>query len=173
MRIGNRVPRDYFVTSGVGLSELTVHAGSYHMALRDAGIERANIMTYSSILPRMSQQVPRPDSVEHGEVMETIMAVSHARYGEMATAGIRWGWLYDARGAAIGGLVAEYSGSMPEEQATEHLDEIMKELHKRGGFEEYELRDTRTLVRSVTPMQMYGTALVALCFTGHEVTECA
>ena len=42
--VGNRIPKDYFVTSGIGESEITIHAGSYHVALRDAGIEKQNIM---------------------------------------------------------------------------------------------------------------------------------
>ena len=49
--IGNRIPQTFFTTSGVGESDITVHAGSYHLALKEAGIERCNIITYSSILP--------------------------------------------------------------------------------------------------------------------------
>ena len=49
--IGCRIPKDFFITKGVGESDITVHAGSYHLALRQAGIEMCNIMTYSSILP--------------------------------------------------------------------------------------------------------------------------
>ena len=45
LTIGTRIPKDYFVTSGVGECDITVHAGSFHLALRDAGIERYNIMT--------------------------------------------------------------------------------------------------------------------------------
>jgi hypothetical protein len=35
---GNRVPCEYFETKGTGESELTIHAGSYHIALHNAGI---------------------------------------------------------------------------------------------------------------------------------------
>ena len=34
--VGNRIPKDYFVTSGIGESDITVHAGSYHLALKSA-----------------------------------------------------------------------------------------------------------------------------------------
>ena len=37
--LGNRIPKDFFVTEGTGQSDITVHAGSYHLALRDAGID--------------------------------------------------------------------------------------------------------------------------------------
>ena len=48
---GNRIPKDFFITGGIGQSDITVHAGSYHLALREAGIEPYNIMVYSSKLP--------------------------------------------------------------------------------------------------------------------------
>lgn len=168
MLIGNRVPTDFFVTSGVGESEITIHAGSYHLALRAAGIEMANIMTYSSILPRGANKIEKPESITHGEVMESIMAVSSARYGDTATAGIIYGWLYTEDGEKVGGLVCEYNGSMPEENARPHLREMINELHS-NGYEHLELRDTVVLVRSVVPKKMYGTALVALCFTSYEI----
>ena len=44
--VGCRIPKDYFVTKGHGESDITVHAGSYHLALKEAGIEMCNIMTY-------------------------------------------------------------------------------------------------------------------------------
>ena len=43
--VGNRIPKDYFVTKGHGESDITVHAGSYHLALKQANIETFNIMT--------------------------------------------------------------------------------------------------------------------------------
>ncbi|MFW6371856.1 MAG: pyruvoyl-dependent arginine decarboxylase, partial [Bacteroidota bacterium] len=59
--IGNRIPKDYFITSGTGESDIAVHAGSYHLALKKAGIEMANIMTYSSILPQIANKTSRPE----------------------------------------------------------------------------------------------------------------
>ena len=73
--IGCRVPKDYFVTKGHGESDITVHAGSYHLALKACDIEMCNIMTYSSILPKIANEIPRPKTLLHGQVMETIMAV--------------------------------------------------------------------------------------------------
>jgi arginine decarboxylase len=168
----NRIPRDYFVTSGVGESEITVHAGSYHLALRDAGIEMANILTYSSILPGIANEVHKPEHrfIAHGEVMETIMASQSCRYGESATAGIIWGWLVTEDGERYGGLVCEYGGTMPEHDADRHLREMLRELHT-NGYEHLRLTEVRTLIRTVVPMKMYGTALAALCFLNHEYPE--
>ena len=65
----NRIPKDYFVAKGKGQSDITVHAGSFHLALKDAGIEAYNIMTYSSILPGIAQEIAKPETLPHGCVM--------------------------------------------------------------------------------------------------------
>ena len=93
--IGNRIPRDFYTVKGTGESDITIHAGSYHLALKKAGIERANIMTYSSIMPAIAREIDKPYQMQHGEVMEVIMAAAHGNKGENVTAGIIYGWLYD------------------------------------------------------------------------------
>ena len=82
--VGNRIPRKFFWTSGVGESDITIHAGSYHLALKEAGIEKFNIMVYSSILPSIAVESSKPvnDEVVYGSVMETIMAVSSGESGK-------------------------------------------------------------------------------------------
>ena len=60
MIVGQRVPRNFFVTTGKGESDITIHAGSYHMALKDADIEMCNIMQYSSILPGKQRRYLNP-----------------------------------------------------------------------------------------------------------------
>src|SRR3989338_6402732 len=112
LTIGNRIPKDFFVTSGTGESDITIHAGSYHLALKDAGIEKCNIITYSSILPAIAQKVEKPGNLVHGSVMETIMATADSKKGKRATAGIIFGWLYNKiTGEKYGGIVCEYHGS--------------------------------------------------------------
>lgn len=170
--VGNRVPRDFFVTTGCGESDITIHAGSYHLALRACGVEMANIMKYSSILPKSARRVqpPEPGSIVHGEVMECIEASASCTYGEVATAGIIFGWLYSGKdeGDRYGGLVCEYNGSLSEEQARGHLKEMINELHT-NGYEHLYLRDIEVHTASVTPEKMYGTALVMLCFQNYEI----
>lgn len=171
IQIGNRVPFEFFVTSGTGESDITVHAGSYHLALRECGVEMANIVTYSSILPKDAKQVfqPAPGMITHGEVMECIEASSSCSYGEVATAGIIFGWLYDKKtGERYGGLVCEYNGSLAPELARGHLKEMINELHT-NGYEHLSLRDIEVHTSSITPEKMYGTALVMLCFVSYNV----
>jgi arginine decarboxylase len=165
---GNRIPKDFFLTSGVGESDITVHAGSYHLALKDAGIEMCNILTYSSILPGIATEVPAPESHVHGSVMEAIMACANTESGGRATVGLSWGWLADrSSGERYGGLVCEYSGHLGKEAATDQLNASLEELYSNGYAERFHLVDRRTKLRTLVPQRRYGTALVALCFLNH------
>ena len=167
--IGNRIPKDYFITKGKGESDITIHAGSYHLALHSAGIEMCNIMCYSSILPRIANLIERPAKLTHGCVMETIVAASNAETGKRATAGIVYGWLYDREtGQKYGGLVCEYNGDFSEQEAEGSLHASLQELYTNGYSEKFELRDITLNMESIVPTKKYGTALVALCFVSYE-----
>jgi arginine decarboxylase len=171
LKIGNRIPHDYFITQGAGESDVTIHAGSYHLALRNAGIEMANIITYSSILPATATENTGPlHEITHGEVMETIMAVSHSETGQVATAGLIYGWLHGEDGTRYGGLVCEYNGNMEEALVRPHLRDMLAELHQ-NGYEQYQLTGVETFVQSIVPEKRYGTALIALCFTSYDIPE--
>jgi len=125
-------------------------------------------MTYSSILPGIARKIPRPKKLVHGSVMETIMAVSTAAKGELATAGIIYGWLYDKKtGEKYGGLVCEYNGSMSKEEAEKQLRMSLEELYTNGYSKQYELKDVELFSNSFTPKKNFGTVLVALCFVNY------
>ncbi len=166
--IGNRIPRDFFEVEGSGESDVTIHAGSFHLALQNAGIERYNIMTYSSILPGIARKVPPPRQGMHGAVLESILSVSHAASGETATAGLIYAWLYDrVTGKRYGGLVCEHNGSYPVEELYQKLQNSLRELYEEGFARQYELRDPTILWKSFVPSKRYGTALVGLCFSSY------
>jgi arginine decarboxylase len=168
MVLGNRIPKDYFVTSGCGESDITIHAGSYHLALKEAGIERANIITYSSILPAIVQEIEKPSNYLHGEVMETIMAVANGEKGYELSAGIIIGWLHEKNTCKRhGGLVCEHNGSYSDDTLIKNLNASLDELYYNGFSDDYYLKDIRTIKRSFIAKKKYGTALVALCFTNY------
>ena len=176
--IGNRIPKDYFITRGVGQSDLTVHAGSYHLALKQAGIEMCNIMTYSSILPSIATEIARPALV-HGSVMESIISVCTVNKGERATAGIIYGWLrYKAalkfespkiREMKYGGLVCEIFGDYSEGEIRNLLSLSLDELYFNGYSEDYILEEPNFIIESFVPKKKYGTALAAICFVNYLV----
>ncbi len=166
--IGNRIPKDYFETKGTGESDIAIHAGSYHLALRQANIERYNIMTYSSILPGIARKIEQPKHMEHGAVMESIMSVCTASKGERATVGIIYGWLHDKQtNSKFGGLVCEHYGDYSENDIRKLLRSSLDELYFNGFSDEYNLSDIHFLTESFVPQKKYGTALTALCFTSY------
>lgn len=166
--IGNRIPRDYFVTKGSGESDITIHAGSYHLALKKAGIEMANIITYSSILPGIANEVTAPGTITHGAVVESIMAVCNGRKGELLNAGIIYGWLYDRNThQKYGGLVCEHNGNYTDEELNHLLNESLMELYVNGFEEQFRMGEKNLITQSCIPAKEYGTALVALCFTSY------
>lgn len=163
--LGNKIPQNYFVTSGIGQSDITIHAGSYHLALREAGIHKCNIVNYSSILPAIATEIEKPNNFIHGSVLETIMACANVQKGQRATAGIMIGRLYNkTTGKKYGGLVCEYGGSNTEEEAKKQLQMSLNELFFNGFSKTYELRDLKIKTVSFVPTKNFGTALVALCF---------
>jgi arginine decarboxylase len=166
--IGNRIPMDYFVTKGTGESDITIHAGSYHLALQKAGIEKANIMTYSSILPAIAKKIKKPDDYVHGSVMETILASANGMKGEQTSAGIIYGWLINKKtGEKYGGLVCEQNGNYSKKVIREMLIASLDELYTNGFEEHFFLQKTELITESFVPEKKYGTALVALCFTNY------
>ena len=79
---GNRIPKDYFVTAGMGDTDIGPgddpwETGSYDLALMDAKIANFNVMQYTSVLPPESREIPIAEAEKlfhHGAVIEVIMA---------------------------------------------------------------------------------------------------
>jgi arginine decarboxylase len=166
--IGNRIPRDFFITKGSGESDITVHAGSYHLALKEANIEKFNIMTYSSILPKEATLILQPENIIFGSVLESIMAVSTGNVGNRISAGIIYGWLYDKTNQKYGGLVCEHNGNYEIDEINFLLRSSLNELYI-NGFQDYEMKDINVITNSFIPEKKYGTTLVSLCFVNYIV----
>jgi arginine decarboxylase len=69
------IPRKVFFTSGVGTH--SEYLESFEVALRDAGIEKFNLVTVSSILPPNCEIVSREEGLEElspGEIVFCVMS---------------------------------------------------------------------------------------------------
>ena len=147
-KVGNLIPNTFFMAKGSGDSDLEKHAGSYHMALFDAGIADFNIMTYSSVIPATAHLVTMDevDLPPFGSELKTIMAVSH------------------------GGLVCEVSGRYRIEELEARLIRVINDLHQRT-YSKFYLGDLNFVTEGMTIERRYGTALAALCFTDFLLPE--
>lgn len=182
--VGCPIPRKYFESRGRGESDFQVHAGSYHMAMQAAGVERFNLMPYTSILPAAARRVSIDDAVAdipHGSEMKVIQAAAHVdrTAGETrATAAIIYGLLRPKnrpRAAHIGGLVCEYNGPLTVEEARQNLEGCLKGLHEqtdRKGVrfsDSYDLTGIRFISETATPTKRFGTALVVIGFADYII----
>jgi len=69
------VPRQFFLTKGVGVHKEELH--SFELALRDAGIEKSNLVQVSSILPPGCKLISRPQgyaALQSGAITYCVMS---------------------------------------------------------------------------------------------------
>lgn len=69
------VPKAIFFTNGVGVHK--DHLSSFELALRDAGIEKANLVTVSSIYPPYCREISRKEGeqlIRPGQIVHCVLA---------------------------------------------------------------------------------------------------
>ncbi len=183
--VGNTIPMEYYRTTGTGESPHQIHAGSYHDAMRKARVELGNLVVYTSILPKIANEIPIEEGVQrvpHGSELKVIQAAAHIdlldpevqKQGhKSATAAVVYGFLHPKgrrRASHEGGLVCEYNGYGTADEAVDNLKKCLKDLHEKPnavGFklsEKYELRIADPLSATVEPKERYGTAFAGLAF---------
>ena len=140
--IGNRIPYKYFLTRGQGESDagskgLPAETGSYDAALNSAGIEDANIVKYTSVIPPGATEISREkgtQSIRWGEVMEAIMAQANGKTGDTISAAVMITSVHNSKGEYIGSFACEYSGSGTENEAKEALGLSISGMIERRGY---------------------------------------
>lgn len=181
---GCKIPYEFFKSTGTGQSKDQIHAGSFHDAMREAGVEITNIIGYTSILPAIAREIPLEEGIDrliHGAELKTIKAEAHVdrELGQKrATTAILYGWLYPKNKKAAkheGGLVCEYNGQGTVEEALENVSNCIKVLftakNRRGvAFSEnYELRKAPPLTATIEPKLQFGTAFCVIGFVSYVV----
>ena len=69
------IPKYFFFTKGVGVAKEQLN--SFELALRDAGIEKFNLVSVSSILPPGCKKIPKEKGLEYlksGEIVYCVLA---------------------------------------------------------------------------------------------------
>lgn len=173
-KIANMIPDTFFITKGSGDSDLEKHAGSYHMALYDAGIADFNITTYSSVIPATAHlaSVDEIDLPPFGSELKSIMAVSHGYQDEFISAGVVYAWMYKDENfnEKAGGLVCEVSGRYRIEELESRLIRVINDLHQKT-YNQFFLGELNFITEGITIEKRYGTAVAGLCFVDFLVPD--
>ena len=196
MILGNRIPYEYFATSGKGESEagsegLKYETGSYDAALTDAGIEDCNIIEYTSVIPTHAKLISREEGIKRinwGEAMECIKAQANGDKGQFISTAVLTTDVFDHNNKYLGGFALEYSGSGSKEQAINSLSASLKGLIERRGYglinnkvemfkdnitsKNYRLYPGKIFIYdSLTVKKEHGTVFCALCWVSHKYPQ--
>lgn len=175
--MGNRIPKDYIMTTGFGDTDMgwgdnPYEVGSFDMALVMAGIENFNIVRYTSIIPpeAMEISIEKARSLYHpGAVMEAVIAQTNGCKGERICAGI--GRVHVRRnydGMHVAGYAAEYMGNENEEEARKHLHaSLIAVAGRRYDLKEYTLFGEKLCVQEHIIEHKHGTVIAAVGFLSY------
>lgn len=191
--LGNRVPYEYFITSGSGQSNvgskgLPYETGSYDEALTKAGIENANIIEYTSVIPTGAKEISREEGlkrIQWGEVLECIKAQSNGGKGKFISSAVMTTNVYDPNGKFLGGFACEYSGEGSKEEAEKSLEDSIDGIIERrnfgktnGGAKMYKDNVTDKgykyhpgkifAYEGLDVKDHHGTVLTAICFVSYK-----
>jgi len=154
--IGPIVPREFFLTSGRGVSTVSP-MNAFDRALMEAGIAQCNLLPVSSIIPPGCRE-RRWKKLDPGTITPVILAKAEGSSGETIGAGLAWAWEKEGRL----GLVAEVYGHYDRKALTMCLEARVKEMAEARGVEIGEI-NMRFEVMKV-PQGAFGCVLVALVF---------
>ena len=190
--VGNRVPYEYFVTSGTGESDagcdgLPYETGSYDQALTNAGIENGNIVEYTSVIPTIAHEITKEEGltrIQWGEVIECIKAQSNGPKGSFVSAAVITTSVYDRSGTYLGGFACEYAGKETKQDAEKSLAASITGIIERRGLGTVPLlrlyQDNTTdkgyrihpgthfVYESLKVKAHHGTALACICFVSYQ-----
>ena len=194
--LGNRVPYEYFITSGAGSSNvgsegLPYETGSYDEALTKAGIENANIIEYTSVIPTDSKQISKEKGlkrIQWGEVLECIKAQANGEKGKYISSAVMTTNVYDPKGRFLGGFACEYSGSGSKKEAEKSLESSIDGIIERrnlgktkGGAKMYKDNITDKgykyhpgkifVYEGLDVKDDHGTVLTAICFVSYKFPD--
>jgi len=194
MKFGNRIPSEYFITSGFGESSagskgLPFETGSYDAALNDAGIQNVNVIKYTSVMPTNINNIGKDAglaNIKWGEVMECIMAQQNGNRGETITATVMTTSVFDKSGEHLGGFACEYAGSGTREEVEESLAISIAGMIERRGYGTFENGSPKMYKDNITSKEYvihpgkefcfksgivkeeHGTVFAAICFNSYD-----
>ena len=191
--LGNRVPYEYFITTGKGQSAagsegLPYETGSYDAALNDAGIQNTNVIEYTSVMPTEAKEISKEEGIKRiqwGEVLECIKAQSNGKKGSKVSAAVMTTTITDPKGKYLGGFACEYSGSGTRKDAEASLSQSIAGMIKRRGYGNIKgelqiYKDNKTdtgfiihpgkifVYEHMDVVEEHGTVFAVICFVSYK-----
>ena len=191
--LGNRVPYEYFVTKGKGESDagskfLPYETGSYDAALNEAGIQNANVIEYTSVMPTEAKQISKEEGLKRmqwGEVMEVIKAQANGDKGSTISSAVMITSVHDPNGRYLGGFACEYSGSDTKKVVEQSLEKSIEGMIERRGYgsvkngvkmyhdnitdKRYKIHPGKVFeYESLDVKKKHGSVLTAICFVSYK-----
>ena len=178
--MGCRIPCEYVLVAGAGQSDTGPgidpwETSAYDLALLDAGIENANIVKYTSVLPPESKRITMEEAknrglLHHGMVLESIMAQVNGNQGDHICAGVGRAQVY-MNSHHVGGFAAEYEGKGSRNLAKRCLKKALKGIFERryGKDPAYTMDDVHIKTKDLCVDKRFGTVLVAIGFLTFEM----
>lgn len=164
----NRIPKDYFVTKGTGDSHLSNTSGAYTLALQSAGIDHFNIICCHSVIPKDAIEIEKPESLEFGSILESIVSIATGTQGQTISAGLGVGWLVSKETKErYGGIVVEHNGFATKETIKRRLLGSLSEIFLAGYHDLYTLNDLHFYTIQHEVKKKYGCAVVCLGFVNY------
>lgn len=160
----NLVPRKIFFTSGIGTHKEPLE--SFEAALRDAGIEKFNLVTVSSILPPGCEFVSKEDGLSElypGEIVFCVLSrISSDNPDSQITASI--GCAVPNNNDTIGYISEYHTTGQTKTSAGNYVEKLARDMY-HSWTKEYPLK-TMHIARSteVKKESEWTTAIAAAIF---------
>ena len=174
--------------SDAGSEGLPYETGSYDAALTDAGIQNANVIEYTSVMPVESKEISKEEGLKRlqwGEVLECIKTQSNGKKRSTVSAAVMTTTVTDPKRRFLGGFACEYSGAGTKTNAETSLAESIAGMIKRRGFGNIKrnvqmykdnITDTGYKIHpgkifnyeTLDVKESHGSVFTAICFVSHK-----
>lgn len=163
------LPKKFFVTSGVGLSEESV-LNAFDEALMKARIAQCNLVSVSSIIPPDCEQISFAE-ITPGTITFAVLCRMDGRDGETIGVGIGWCWGEKAGKKESYGIVAEDHGYKNPEEIEKAVRQKLKRMAKVRDLTIDEGKINVRMESLVVPKNTIGSVVVAFVYVPFTVDE--
>jgi len=163
------LPKKFFVTSGVGLSEESF-LNAFDEALMKARIAQCNLVSVSSIIPLDCEQISFTE-ITPGTITFAVLCRMDGRDRETIGAGIGWCWGENAGKKESYGIVAEDHGYKNAEEIEKALRQKLKRMAKVRDLTIHEEKINVRTESLIIPKNTNGSAVIAFVYVPFTVEE--